>query len=297
MKYSIKIDLNSSCNLRCKYCNTDKIIHNYNILNTIKIFLNLNIFTISDIVVLEFKKQEPFYTLNNLESIFKIFIIDSIAKGYKVSFQIVTNGTLLGKYEIRKFLYGYKKYISSFILSLDGYKDVQDLQRPGSWNKIVENWDFLRKYTNDNIIINSVCSNYSFAIYAKSLIRLLNNFKGISILISVLDKIRENSLEEIQYYIREVTILLYFLKTKNIIFYPLLYPIENKCIENKISYILNKNIKKEDKIIPNKCINCNHTYCDGSFEFIQSSRRIDKQCYLTNELNRLHNLYIEKEEN
>jgi sulfatase maturation enzyme AslB (radical SAM superfamily) len=295
MLYTLLIDLNCSCNLRCTYCNNDKKIYDYNIYNTIKSFISLNIPKIGDRVETSFKRHELFFKFRTLQNVFNRFIIDSLDKNYKLETHIVTNGTLLGKQEIQEFLYNYKHYIPSFMISLDGYKDVQDLQRPGSWNKIVENWDFLRKYTNDSIKINSVCSSKVLNIYGKSMINLIQRFKGISLIVCNFDSNIGYTEDDIDEYIKQLEIIIKYTKiyTPNIILLPVTLKTGNTLKPEVIgtTYSIQDTITQQ--YLYEKCSLCNNLACDTHLKPTREKEIITVHCYLFKKIEELHNKYYE----
>jgi sulfatase maturation enzyme AslB (radical SAM superfamily) len=251
----------------------------------------------NDDVFLEFKEQEPFVGLETLIRISNYFIADSLTKNYRVMISLVTNGTLLGNIDVREYLYTYKRYFSSCILSLDGYKDVQDLQRPGSWNKIVENWDFLRKYTNDSIIINSVCSNNVLDIYSSNLIKVLNTFKGISIVMVDIDISNDFSIQNANKFIEQMEIIIKYLKSnkKNIKLRGFQYQRHMMTKKQWIGakYLLSDKIRKIEQY--EQCSQCYNLDCiiGESDPIVPTKERIEVQCYLYNKINEIHNKYYE----
>jgi sulfatase maturation enzyme AslB (radical SAM superfamily) len=140
--------------------------------------------------------NEPLFNIDLLNNISNYFHL--LCKYNNSTFRIMfsTNGTLLSNKKVREYLNKTRGFNHTY-LSLDGYKDVQDINRPGSWDSIIENWDFLKNYTHNSIHLNSVFYKESMNIVADSYIKLLTEFDGITSINLLRDK--NNSVEDTEY--------------------------------------------------------------------------------------------------
>jgi sulfatase maturation enzyme AslB (radical SAM superfamily) len=102
-----------------------------------------------------YSSSEPFYDIELLTKISNYFYLKCLTDNLQFKLLFSTNGTLLADSDVKNFLANYKKTVKLY-LSLDGWKDVQDINRPESWDRIIENWNFLQEYTNNNIELNTV---------------------------------------------------------------------------------------------------------------------------------------------
>lgn len=131
--------LTSKCNMRCKYCFEAKKIQKNLEFEEIKPYLDQN-----GSAVFFLFGGEPFMNSEFLKEIYDYIENTDIPSGIKDTIhastrKIITNGTLTEKYvEL------IKKYNLNLQISLDGPKEVHDLNRikpngEGSWDKVMDN--------------------------------------------------------------------------------------------------------------------------------------------------------------
>lgn len=159
------IHLGYECNLRCSYCYQSNI-KNYkkkntaNIINTISKIIKKEKFSELDVC---FIGGEPLIYVNDILKISDA--ISSNIKNKKVSYSVVTNGTLLKNNDILSKL---KKYnIKEFQITLDGLKEEHDKFRndnnKGSFELIIRNLKYIQnKHEDINILINCNISKYNY---------------------------------------------------------------------------------------------------------------------------------------
>lgn len=146
---STELQIISKCNLRCKHCFQDdyqKIMP----LKTIK--KDLNILDKAGIFEIELTGGEPFLHPNILE------IINFCCKKPSFSLNITTNGTFLNEENISSILCF--NNIVSFLVSLDGTKDVNDkIRGKGIFKKVDSALRILKKnnfYTEISFTVNKL---------------------------------------------------------------------------------------------------------------------------------------------
>jgi sulfatase maturation enzyme AslB (radical SAM superfamily) len=280
---NVYLDLDGLCNLRCLYCVEDKTPpKNNNYLKTISEIFNKIDFIHDYRISTNYSSNEPFYNIDLLTKISNYFYIKCLLDNCHFRFLCATNGTLLGNARVQDFLIKYKKFIKMY-LSLDGWKDVQDINRPNSWDKIMENWKFLQEYTNNNIDLNIVFYKKTAKIACISIKKLLSVLPGISSINIIPDK---NCLEKNFYelYFKTIEDIGIFILNKQLNIKILqLNTIADQSVrgqcnsiyitkDNKIfncntrTALKNKSMYKtpfdfkNDRYIIDKCINCKYDY-------------------------------------
>ena len=93
-------------------------------------------------VSIDFFGGEPFLAFSLIKEVIEWFFSRSWKK--RAYFTIATNGTILTP-EIKEWLAKYSKHLT-LAFSLDGCKEVHDMNRCDSYDKVIENLPFFRKY-------------------------------------------------------------------------------------------------------------------------------------------------------
>jgi sulfatase maturation enzyme AslB (radical SAM superfamily) len=228
-KYIITyLNLDGKCNLNCKYCYAiKKISYKYNrdkFLFSFKYVID-KINDLGRLTKVCCAYSEPFMSMDLLNPIAQYLELRNLSFYQKNDINITTNGTFLGDKDIQYFLTRYKDLVATGLcISIDGYKDIQEINRPGSWDLIVKNWDFLREYQNDAIKVNSVIYEKSMDNLADSFIKMITELPGIKTIKILNDKMNSMYKEETlnKYFYNLEKILDYSLtKGLNINFHPI----------------------------------------------------------------------------
>lgn len=145
---TVTLMVTEDCNLHCKYCyeeNKTKKVMTLTAAQTAVDFL-LAQPADRDTVVWEFIGGEPFLEIDLIDQITDYIIEKSKGHpcGNKTMFSFTTNGTLLGEPKVRAYLTK-DKCRKSVSLSLDGDQRVHDINRCGSWESVMANFDWWRK--------------------------------------------------------------------------------------------------------------------------------------------------------
>lgn len=150
--YEVGINIDPSCNLVCPSCRSEKIM-----LSEGKEFEQKKLWVYKTIELLEkFDKPVKIIMSGNgdvLASHIMRPLISSMQPKENHSFRIFTNGLLIKKHLEKSHL---KNYIDQVFISIDaGSKDVyENVRRPGKWETLIENLDFLKELTeNANISV------------------------------------------------------------------------------------------------------------------------------------------------
>lgn len=147
--------ISEQCNMRCRYCyefNKNKNIMKFD--KAVEIIdKELEKISSKDSVLIEFFGGEPFLNFSLIKQVTEYMENKYvIGKNMKVSYSAVTNGTLLTD-RIKEWLLS-KKEKFEVVLSLDGYKEVHDINRKmadgsGSFERI--DLDFFKKLNHKNV--------------------------------------------------------------------------------------------------------------------------------------------------
>jgi sulfatase maturation enzyme AslB (radical SAM superfamily) len=168
---SVYLDLNGACNLRCSYCTEDKTPpKNSDYLKIISDIFNNIDFIYGYTLTTVYSSSEPFYDIELLTKISNYFYLKCLVDNSQFRLLCSTNGTLLGNTDVKQFLLNYKKYIKLY-LSLDGWENVQDINRPNSWKKIIENWKFFQITCNVCFFVIARANCYSILLQYKELVK------------------------------------------------------------------------------------------------------------------------------
>jgi sulfatase maturation enzyme AslB (radical SAM superfamily) len=296
--YSILIDLNTNCNLKCIYCHVPKKDIKYNILNTINDFFDNYYEGPCSEIVLDFNVVEIFYNLNILCQVINIFYLNSLIHGYKLIIpSIMSNGTLLNRKGVRQFFINYKLLIKHITISIDGYKDSQDIGRPNSWDLIRKNWYFIKKVTNNSINISSVFHKNIENIYASSIIKLLKSYKNIKVVSTNFDTRDLYTIKDVDKYIEQIDKIISYVKENNLLIK--IDPVAsfekdmNKRNDFKHRIVLRDQITKYN--VNPECSYCKRKDCLLYYTKVSKERK-DIQCYMYSKLEELYNKYYFNEE-
>ena len=133
-KREITIIVTHACNLRCRYCYYDKTIEGGPIpapdITKIKSLLAAEFYEYKLPIRITYHGGEPFINWNFIRDLSEW--VWSVRPD--VRFLVTTNGTVLND-EMRTWLRVHRKQFTT-VLSIDGPKQVHDLERPGSFDKI-----------------------------------------------------------------------------------------------------------------------------------------------------------------
>lgn len=155
------IDLTNQCNMRCHYCVFSGKYKHERTHNDREISRECAIKAVDYFMKNSSKKGTPFVTFYGGEPFLKFELFKDIVdhvKSYKksVHFSLTTNGTLLSREEIRRFLIENKISIN---VSLDGPKLIHDRHRvmrngEGSFDQIMENLRLIKESAPDFFLTN-----------------------------------------------------------------------------------------------------------------------------------------------
>jgi sulfatase maturation enzyme AslB (radical SAM superfamily) len=287
------IDLGIECNLKCKYCCAKVSPNKFNILETINNFFLKYINDNCELIQIGFRSQEMFSNIKLLQTITNIFYLNSLIFNYKFQIATVTNGTYLHLKKVQEYCNKYKNLMYEFVISLDGDKEVQETNRPGSWKKIMNSWYFLKQYTKNKIAINSVYSHETHNTYGESLITLLKNHDDIISIFSCFNDNNDYTFEDVDNYIIQLKIVLnYILYTdRNIKLNPL-FLIKDTAKRDNTLIILNENINIQT--CNSICLKCTNYSCDLYFIDTMSIARCNVQKYLYSKLRKLYTKYAKQ---
>ncbi len=155
---TVSLTVTSNCNLNCKYCYEKHSLRNKEVMDisiaqeAITHFMEKDGF---EIVEFDFFGGEPLLGFDFIREVVDWFHTRSWNK--KHIFFISTNGTILTD-EIRDWLVKNRGCIQVG-LSLDGCKTAHDLCRSNSYDRVMENLPFFRKYWHHQPVKMTVCAD------------------------------------------------------------------------------------------------------------------------------------------
>jgi radical SAM peptide maturase (CXXX-repeat target family) len=153
--------LTEKCNLNCNYCYVDKNCNEmdiYTARRATNFFLNQKFDTPG--VVYEFLGGEPFLKIDLIYKATDYIIRQQHELNHRwknnYMFSFTTNGTILNDEVKEYFSLDQKK--KSIAVSLDGVKELQDLNRSNSYDTVIKNLEWFRKSV-DNFTIKSTINH------------------------------------------------------------------------------------------------------------------------------------------
>jgi radical SAM peptide maturase (CXXX-repeat target family) len=145
---TITFMVTEECNLRCSYCYEENKCHKTMPFDIAKRAVDLLSpdFKDSGKIYWEFIGGEPLLEIDLVDQITDYILQKSHKESWKSQqvFFITTNGTLLGDEKVRKYLLK-DKCKKSVGLSLDGPRDVHNINRCDSWDVVMANFGWWRR--------------------------------------------------------------------------------------------------------------------------------------------------------
>jgi len=143
--YNITLIVTEDCNLRCSYCFEPEKRKRAMDFSVARCALDklLSVDNGFKWVNIEFSGGEPLLNFGLIREVFYYVKKKTETDHRKITFNVGTNGTVLTE-EMRKW---FSKFSCISIgLSLDGTKEVHDLNRSGSYDAVMQNIDFFKRY-------------------------------------------------------------------------------------------------------------------------------------------------------
>lgn len=176
---NISLILSEKCNLDCSYCYVDKTTEEMDMKtarNTIDFVLNQPIKL--ENINFEFLGGEPLLSIDLINYITEYILRKEYQYTHawrnKTTFSFTTNGTLLNEKIKDYFLQDAN--LKSVTLSIDGIKEIHDLNRPNSFDKIMENFNWWKNNIS-NLSTKSTLNHESLPYLFESFKFLMNDLK------------------------------------------------------------------------------------------------------------------------
>ena len=154
----VSLTVTSACNLRCKYCYEEHSLRSKEIMD-ISLAKEVICYYMeeegADTVEIDYFGGEPLIAFDLIRDVVDWF--HTLTWNRKHVFFISTNGTILND-EMRDWLYKNKNCVQVGF-SIDGTKISHDLCRSGSYDLLVKNLPFFRKYWSHQPAKMTVCSD------------------------------------------------------------------------------------------------------------------------------------------
>jgi uncharacterized protein len=166
--YTITLIITEKCNLNCIYCFEHSKSTREMSFETAKEALDqlLSINNGFGWVNIEFTGGEPLLNFNLIKQVFLYVKSFYMKQGRKITFSIGTNGTILTD----EMMTWFKLFpCISIGLSLDGTKEVHDINRSNSYDTIIKNIDFFKTY---NAPVKMTISPFTIRHLSESIIHI-----------------------------------------------------------------------------------------------------------------------------
>jgi len=155
---TVSLTVTSNCNLNCKYCYEKHSLRNKEVMDISVARESITYYMEKDgpeVIEFDFFGGEPLLGFDFIREVVDWFHTQTWNK--KHIFFISTNGTILTD-EIHDWLFKNRGCVQVG-LSLDGCKTAHDLCRSNSYDRVMENLPFFRKYWPHQPVKMTVCSD------------------------------------------------------------------------------------------------------------------------------------------
>ncbi|MBT2292012.1 4Fe-4S cluster-binding domain-containing protein [Paenibacillus albidus] len=203
--YSMTLEINQKCNLKCKYCYLGEKAGTVMSLETAKKSIDLA-FQKAEIhrdrkIWFDFIGGEALLDFELLNQMMSYILEQNKDKRFNLKFSMTSNATVLNQ-RFMDFLIGNKFDLK---ISIDGYEEVHDLNRithneRGSFNKIIKNWDYIADYemkTGKYVQVTNVVTRNNYMFFYES-VKFLVEELGVKIIDTAIDLFVDWTKEELE---------------------------------------------------------------------------------------------------